>query len=109
MRVLPSSLRAQRDEFLPGTGRGTAPWRWRGRLKLDSYVDDGALPNPAPPSLRATSPFRGGFSALRAFAAKFILSACKPVLSYAEGAVEGRETNLLFSSREAAKTRRVGE
>ncbi len=76
-------------EILPGTGRGTTKW-WRGRLKLVSNADVCALPNPTPPSLRATSPFRGGFSVLRAFASS-------------------RETNFLFSSREVAKTRRNGD
>ncbi len=58
-------------KILPGTGRGTAK-RWRGRLKPSALLKSGAWTHPTPPSLRATSPFRGGFShppLLRVFAA----------------------------------------
>ena len=46
-------------QIRPGTGRGTASRRWRG-LELTIGM---ALPETGtPPSLRATSPFRGGFA-----------------------------------------------
>ena len=57
-------------------------------MKPVSTVEEVTLPNPTPPPLRATFPFRRGFSYLRAFA-------------------PSRETDFLFSSREAAEARRV--
>jgi hypothetical protein len=37
-----------RTQILPGTGRGTASWRWRGRVRLGSYFDFGALASTGP-------------------------------------------------------------
>ena len=55
------ACRIIRTQILPGTGRGTASWRWRGRSRSSTNLIFGASPHPAPSSLRATSPFRGGF------------------------------------------------
>jgi hypothetical protein len=65
------ACRIIRSQILPGTSAawwvaggkppsklGTASWRWRGP-KLD--VGQCRLKAGTPPSLRATSPFRGGF------------------------------------------------
>ena len=72
-------------KFLPGTGRGTTKW-WRGPTSGTPVWLIGGTP----PSLRATSPFRGGFH-LRA-------------LTYGRlRPVPWRDTNFLFSSREAAR------
>ncbi len=44
------------SQFIPGTGRGTTEEWWRG-----SHARRTSVIGTAPPSLRATSPFREGF------------------------------------------------
>jgi hypothetical protein len=40
-------------KILPGTGRGTASWRWRGRVRLGSFFDICVLASTGPSTARA--------------------------------------------------------
>ena len=44
------TCRVIRTQFFPGTGRGTASWRWRGRVKAGAHFKVCAMLQPAPPS-----------------------------------------------------------
>jgi hypothetical protein len=43
-----TARRIIRSQILPGTGRGTASWRWRGRVRLGAYFDFGVLASTGP-------------------------------------------------------------